>query len=149
MSAIGVPCQVGPDAPPRLRRRSRTSIIAHVESDFTRRERESQTRGDAAAVRAAEARERAAQAGARAEAIAAGGSRPEGDAARSADAARTSAQREFVHARDAHLRSARMHDEAAESALRRGDDAAAAHHRDAAGEARTQAAAEPVEATEG
>jgi hypothetical protein len=114
-----------------------------VDSDFTRREREARMRKDEAALRAAEAHERARQAAARAEQLGGGIRRPEIEPAVLAELAHAHALRGFTRAREAHLRSARMHDEAAEWSRRRGDDRAAEQHRAAAQEAREAAAAEP------
>lgn len=104
-------------------------------------------RKDQAAARATEAHERARQAAARLEQIAGGlrasDARPGDQAGVRAEVARTYALRGFTHAREAHLRAARMHEQAAEWAARRGDPGAAEQHRTAADEARAAAAAEP------
>jgi len=120
-------------------------MIAAVESEFTRRDREARARQEEAGARAETARRRAAEAAERVREIAGGQAGPEGQAEHRATSAHESAVRGFTHARDAHLRSARAHDEAAEWADRRGDAATASMQRDAAHQERAAAAAEPVE----
>jgi hypothetical protein len=126
----------------RLQFASHGPIISHVADEFTRREREARIRQGEAAKRADAARLRAEQAGTRAEEIAAGEG-VDGPDARRAALAEERVRLGFAHAREAHLRSARAHDEAERSARERGEDGRALWHSSAAAAERAAAAAEP------